>query len=222
MEYLDPGAVAGYVLATELAADAWLLPATEYVGRYICLLEMLAPGDALVGLVEARLSVLAPGGPVAPRDHGTDEFLEAAAPGWLEHLSDPKNVSGTEDARSSEDRTLDSQQASAATRFITATSPALGGPWELKISDPDFFPSIPHGHLRAARDIRLDVYRGLTFNRAKGERPEARERRQFIVALWNDNSFRDFATRAIRHFMLQKPGHCWRVPNPLRLPRIRL
>jgi len=90
--------------------------------------------------------------------------------------------------------------------------------WEFHKGDADPFPSIPHAHQRSDNKRKLDAFLGFIYLR---NAPDGRESRESIVRLWNDNKFRLFAKEAIDHFFQQNPLWRWRVPFPIRLPRVR-
>jgi hypothetical protein len=102
-------------------------------------------------------------------------------------------------------------------RFTLAAQPGLSQ-WTFYQADPDFFPSIPHGHLLSEKRKKLDAYLGWIYRDGK---PFGREPRWKTIALWNDEGFRLFASMAIGYYRHQFPGHHWRVPDPGRLPRRR-
>lgn len=101
--------------------------------------------------------------------------------------------------------------------FVAAGSTGLHQ-WLFRQSDPDFFPSIPHGHWRSERKKKLDAYRGWIY---REDKQTGRESRWKIIALWNEEKFRSFATAAIQWYLTAFPGYVWRVPYPLRLARRR-
>lgn len=90
--------------------------------------------------------------------------------------------------------------------------------WKFRQADPDFFPSIPHGHLRSNHRRKLHAYRGWIY---QDDRQIGREQRWKIIALWNDEKFRSFASIAIQYYLVAYPRYVWPVPHPLRLPRRR-
>jgi hypothetical protein len=90
--------------------------------------------------------------------------------------------------------------------------------WLFHKGDDDFFPSIPHGHGISGRRSKLDAYRGWIYQK---DTQVGREPRGKIVALWNDEKFRAFATAAITNYALKFPSYHWRVHNPMRLPHRR-
>lgn len=90
--------------------------------------------------------------------------------------------------------------------------------WFFHKGDDDFFPSIPHGHAISGRRRKLDAYRGWVYQK---DTQVGREPRGKIVALWNDETFRAFASAAITNYALKFPSYHWRVYNFMRLPRRR-
>lgn len=104
-------------------------------------------------------------------------------------------------------------------RFLSSSIPGASGAtsrvWRFHEADPDFFPSIPHGHAVQNQD-KLDVYRGSIF---RGDHPIGKEPRRLLVVLWNDSKFRDYARRVILWYQTVYPNFVWPVPHPQRLPR---
>ena len=91
--------------------------------------------------------------------------------------------------------------------------------WVFHPYDPDYFPSIPHGHFNGQPQPKLDAYLGWVYQSARQIR---REPRASIVALWNDAAFRAVAAAAINYYLTSHPQYSgWRVRNPRRLPRRR-
>ncbi|HPH91269.1 MAG TPA: hypothetical protein PLZ68_10620 [Ferruginibacter sp.] len=101
--------------------------------------------------------------------------------------------------------------------FITALAGKISK-WEFHKTDSDFFPSIPHGHAITNPKIKLDAYRGYIY---KDNKQYDREKRQFIIDLWNDIKFRNIARETIFYYLRTFPHFQWRVSDPLRLPRQR-
>jgi len=101
--------------------------------------------------------------------------------------------------------------------FVAAGSTGLHQ-WQFRQADPDFFPSIPHGHWRSDKRRKLDAYRGWTYQEDK---QFGREPRWKIIALWNDEKFRSFASAAIQYYLVTFPRYVWPMPYPLRLPHRR-
>lgn len=90
--------------------------------------------------------------------------------------------------------------------------------WEFHQADRDFFPSIPHGHWHSDQRKKLHAYRGWIYQRDK---QVDREPRWKIIALWNDDKFRSFASTAIQYYLITFPNYRWPVPYPHKLPRRR-
>jgi hypothetical protein len=103
------------------------------------------------------------------------------------------------------------------TYFVPHASTGLAD-WEFHKGDPDFFPTIPHGH---RVQEKLDAYRGFIY---ADDRQTGRVPRRMIVALWNEEKFRSFAYEAIVHYRETYPEfRKWGVPREriLVLPRRR-
>ena len=91
--------------------------------------------------------------------------------------------------------------------------------WHFHQFDDDFFPSVPHGHWEGKARPKFDPYLGWVY---EGSRQVRRERRSLVVELWNDETFRQFAGKAIDYYLAEHPHFTgWRVRNPRRLPRKR-
>jgi len=90
--------------------------------------------------------------------------------------------------------------------------------WFFRQAEPDFFPSIPHGHSFTEKRRKLDAYRGWIY---RGDKQIDREPRWKIIALWNDETFRAFASTAIGYYQSAFPRYRWPVLYPGRLPRRR-
>jgi hypothetical protein len=101
--------------------------------------------------------------------------------------------------------------------LIPAASTGLHD-WLFHQADPDYFPSIPHGHWHSDHRRKLHAYRGWVYQE---DRQVGREPRRNIVALWNDEKFRTFAAVAIQYYLVTYPKYAWPVRHPLRLPRRR-
>lgn len=131
-------------------------------------------------------------------------------------FGDPRNVGPESEPR--ESRLFIPQNADPPVlHFLAAVS--IGLPqWEFHLGDRDFFPSIPHGHWLSDGRKKLDSYRGWIY---RTDKQIDRVQRWKIIALWNDEKFRSFASKAIRHYMSSFPHFVWRVHYPMRLPRRR-
>ncbi|MDP2738043.1 MAG: hypothetical protein Q8O82_04855 [Pseudorhodobacter sp.] len=92
-----------------------------------------------------------------------------------------------------------------------------GDDWIFHRGDADFFPSIPHGHKKRQNLVKLDPYLGWMYERSN---QCGRIKREDIIALWNDDKFRDMASVAIDYYLFNHPHYTgWRVASPRRIPR---
>lgn len=103
--------------------------------------------------------------------------------------------------------------------YLTTTGGVLGYKWEFRKGDPDFWPSVPHGHLNSKDKIKLDAYLGFTYDVSNNDKRLKRETKVFICDLWNQERFRKFAIETIDHFISGHPYFHWRVPHPRVLPK---
>lgn len=111
---------------------------------------------------------------------------------------------------------------------VPAAGHRLKRTWEFHKTDPDPYPSVPHGHerkgSRTSEHIKLDAYRGWIFDR--GNRVD-REPRRAVESLWNDAAFRRFAAEALDHALAADVSLARRlrdergVERPRSLPRKR-
>ena len=121
----------------------------------------------------------------------------------------------------SQEKSTTSSSKEPSILFLTTQVGVLNSKWKFTIGDPDPFPSIPHGHLESNKKIKLDCYLGYTYDTKNSNKKLARESRDFIIKLWNDIKFRDFAINHIDWFIYNNQHYKWRVANKRRLPRIR-
>lgn len=100
------------------------------------------------------------------------------------------------------------------TYFLTS-KPGKISKWQFRVGDPDFYPSIPHGHSTINSKIKLDSYLGYIYD-VSNEKTKAkesdRESRQYIIDLWNDSNFRQLAIKCIDWYLDTYPSYKWRVP----------
>ena len=92
--------------------------------------------------------------------------------------------------------------------------------WYFTKSDPDPFPSTPHGHLDNPNQVwpKLSPYTGRVFKAKNQEDTSMRLSKPQMKKLWNDQKFRSFCREHIVWFMEEYPHHVFPVGNPLRFP----
>jgi hypothetical protein len=76
--------------------------------------------------------------------------------------------------------------------------------WHFNQYDPDFFPSVPHGHWNEKETRKLDAYLGWQY---EGTRQVGLEKRSVIIDLWNTDEFRLFARTAIDYYLDHHPSY---------------
>ncbi len=101
--------------------------------------------------------------------------------------------------------------------FTTSQAGAISKlKWKFTIGDPDYFPSIPHGHATKNKKVKLDSYLGYFYNVSVPNTKAnsiGRESRQYIIDLWNNDNFRTFAVNHIDWYLMNFSHYNWRVPK---------
>lgn len=95
------------------------------------------------------------------------------------------------------------------------------GKWLFTKSDPDAYPSTPHGHLHSATREwpKLNPYTGRVFKQKHQEDATLRLSKMEMQRLWRDHAFRDFCRSYILLYVEAHPHYEFRVRNLLRFPR---
>lgn len=93
--------------------------------------------------------------------------------------------------------------------------------WHFTGSDPDSYPSVPHGHFQSAARPwpKLNPYTGRVFSSKHQENPSSRLTKKAMRNLWGDESFRDYCRKHIMWYMEAYTFYNFPVRHPLRLPR---
>ena len=117
----------------------------------------------------------------------------------------------------------------AATAGVRASAPGtsawmellLLGKWIFARSDPDPYPSLPHGHLQHGRRPwpKLNPYTGRVFSAKHREDVSLRLDNSRLRRIWADAAFRDFCRIQIVWYTEANPHFVFPVRHPLRLPR---
>jgi hypothetical protein len=93
--------------------------------------------------------------------------------------------------------------------------------WYFTGSDPDSYPSVPHGHLYSADRAwpKLNPYTGRVFKAKHQEDVSLRFDKRKMRKLWRTEAFRDFCRSHILSYIENHPHHRFGVRHVLRLPR---
>jgi hypothetical protein len=94
------------------------------------------------------------------------------------------------------------------------------GKWMFTRSDPDPYPSTPHGHLHNVnrRWPKLNPYTGRVFKAKHQEDTTLRLTKHEMRNLWRTEAFRDFCRSYILWYMEVHPHYVFGVRYPLRFP----
>lgn len=95
------------------------------------------------------------------------------------------------------------------------------GKWYFTKSDPDPYPSTPHGHLHSPNKPwpKLNPYTGRAFKEKHQEDSSLRLPKHKMRLLWRDPKFQSFCRDHIIWYIEEHPHHSFPVRYPLRLPR---
>lgn len=93
--------------------------------------------------------------------------------------------------------------------------------WYFTGSDPDSYPSVPHGHFQNANNTwpKLNPYTGRVFSRKNTEDNSQRLNKKNMQTLWGDVAFRNFCRSHIMWYMQAHKHYKFPVKYPYRFPR---
>jgi hypothetical protein len=210
-EQLSEDGAYAFLWTTDLSLAVQVIGFPEYLERCRALLQLLPPGSSLTPLIDRALGEPLRRDREGKKDEEWHQEGDAPRPNGgrgLEGLGGPTEGPG-------EDEEWDGLM-----RFMSPPSEVFDGPWIFHKTDADYWPSVPHGHLKKDDRFKLDVYRGWAFDQHQGR--NGRESRSFIRKLWNDGKFQDIAVHCLDHFIGSHKLHEWKVQrgivNPRRLP----
>lgn len=83
--------------------------------------------------------------------------------------------------------------------------------WNMRLDDPDHFPSVPHGHSLSNR-YKLNVWNGEVFNRQTGKKVGKVPKKE-LRRLHQDDDFLDFARITIKTHHEIFPEHSFFIPE---------
>lgn len=93
--------------------------------------------------------------------------------------------------------------------------------WYFTRSDPDSYPSTPHGHLQNAERAwpKLNPYTGRVFKAKHQEDTSCRLTKHEMQTIWRAAAFRDFCRSHVLWYAEAHPHYAFRVRHALRFPR---
>ncbi|WP_226667423.1 hypothetical protein [Microbulbifer aggregans] len=203
MIYLEREASEFYFELSRFYFHADKLSWTHYLDRMLALKRMCEPSDPVYEQAKRILLV---------EEWNDDEE-------WPLENDEGNGASSESDLNKSDEGEIQTGLRKDKKGYFQFLSRKKGlNDWVFHQYDPDFHPSIPHGHFKGKSQPKLDSYLGWVY---QGSKQIKRLSRTLIVDLWNDEEFRNFAQIAIDWYMLEFPSYNWRVSNPLLLPRRR-
>lgn len=167
---------------------------------------------------------------------GLDEFRERIEIAlWLSDESlktpDPRLADENDDFEKSEKKDFDSDLISDEGKLNSSAKSKLDEDdtlafiawktWYFTGSDPDSYPSVPHGHYQNENNKwpKLNPYTGRVFSKKDQENTSMHLTKIDMKKLWGDVNFRNFCRAHIMWYMQNYSHYASRVRNPLRLPR---
>lgn len=161
---------------------------------------------------------------------GVDEYRERVEVAlWLSdddpNGRDPRNDPEHDHRQDTSDEPTNHAGPAVTVIRSPQTSQTLGlvalSKWYFTGSDPDPYPSVPHGHYQSSNRSwpKLNPYTGRVFKAKHAEDVTLRLSKREMRDIWRDESFRDFCRKHIMWFMQAQSHYAFRVKHPLRLPR---
>lgn len=161
---------------------------------------------------------------------GIDEFQERIAVAeWLhkknDSMTDPRFPEIETNIESSPEEgtgdSSDESQAKSSDPYLYFTTIGLSKTWVFNASDPDLYPSVPHGHLNLKTRSwpKLNPYIGRAFKAKHQEETKLRLSKKEMRDLWLNNDFRVFCRNHIVWYMATFPSYSLPVARPLRFPK---
>lgn len=95
------------------------------------------------------------------------------------------------------------------------------GIWVFTKSDPDSYPSVPHGHHKSQNKKwpKLNPYTGRVFKAKHQEDISSRLSKKQMKTIWQDEKFKSFCREMVVWYQEQFPYFEFSVHRPLRMPR---
>jgi hypothetical protein len=164
---------------------------------------------------------------------GVDEYVERCDVAWWlgdegAGIPDPREPVGSDDRR--EKRQRPSHDAPGEPGRPEGRSRhdepdwlkfVFRNQWVFTRSDPDPYPSTPHGHLHDANRKwpKLNPYTGRVFKAKHQEDASMRLGKTEMRDLWTDEAFRAFCRSYILWYTEEFEHHRFSVAHPLHFPR---
>lgn len=134
-----------------------------------------------------------------------------------ESFAEPENI---DEHYSIEEKSVEKSQSEEQDGLLHFT---LLGTWIFTKADPDYYPSVPHGHYRNQNKKwpKLNPYTGRVFDGQHQEDTKKRLTRNQMRSIWNCESFKSFCREMIVWYRETFPKYRFPVCDPLVLPRWR-
>lgn len=205
MEYLDIDAAEAFYLLSVFSFETGEIGSADFDERMACLVDLVDPEDEAFDHLRR----------IAPDDllDQTDDLEQADSDVHLERGSIHQDMHGST-GRSG-------VLPDPPILQLIVHSVAGMKKWIFHEFDEDPYPSVPHGHEWGQKHPKCDPYNGRVYDKHRNEVVRERLSRKTRIALWKDQSFREFALKAIAWYQSEHPYFSFRVAHPLRVPRFR-
>jgi hypothetical protein len=93
--------------------------------------------------------------------------------------------------------------------------------WVFTKSDPDDYPSVPHGHYESQNRKwpKLNPYTGRVFSAKDQEDKSKKLKKKQMKIIWSDSKFRSFCREMVVWYLEENPHYNFAVKYPLRMPK---
>ncbi|SDE12120.1 hypothetical protein SAMN04487777_10734 [Priestia aryabhattai B8W22] len=184
--YLNNAAAIDFYCLTLLSLKENLISEIEHSNRISTLRELVAPGNRIIRALTSK-SLVEPMSLNEKRIFHLRELetIEMANEEKKEQQFLSEDFSTNEIQNESLDNNLDRYS------FTTKQKGRYDTFWRFHQNDADHKPSIPHGHSTQNKKVVLNPYTREVSEGGKLE--EKKEKKQFIVKLWNNKDFRECA-----------------------------
>jgi hypothetical protein len=93
--------------------------------------------------------------------------------------------------------------------------------WVFTKSDPDDYPSVPHGHYESQNRKwpKLNPYTGRVFAAKHQEDKSKKLNKKQLKIIWSDAKFKAFCREMVAWYLEENPHYKFAVKHPLRMPK---
>ncbi|MED3922900.1 hypothetical protein P4644_24755 [Priestia aryabhattai] len=197
--YLNNAAAIDVYCLTLLSLKEGLISDIEHTNRIITLRELVAPDNRIIRALTSKSLV-------EPMSLDEKNIFDLKELETIEMTNEEKkeNQYLSEDFPTNEIQNGSLDNNLDRYLFTTKQKGRYDTFWRFHQNDPDHKPSIPHGHSTQDKKFVLNPYTREVSE--GGKLKEKKEKKQFIVELWNNKDFRECAWENLT-LHINDPGH---------------